>query len=283
MTPNRQREEISKAYVAAVAARCGFKLGEWSQDDGCLDSTIAAAGVLGGGTLSAEPGSYLTPILVPVSPAMGKAELEDPFSRRVTKLLAHALMRTVDALAAGDDDRLLEGAASGLSSNFLAALAELRPPGSQGHLDVSFAWAARRPAPEARPRIRLEHGPSGNVQDLYDPRSDRLQGRLRRPLGGPSSSIDRDLGARRPSVRAAKSGRARGPARRRRVNTRSRRSTASLASSRRSTASPATASSRRSSPGPRRRATARPVRAASRRPAASACSRRSRRCSPSPC
>jgi len=26
MTPNQQREEISKAYVAAVAARCAFKL-----------------------------------------------------------------------------------------------------------------------------------------------------------------------------------------------------------------------------------------------------------------
>ncbi len=52
MTPNQQREEISKAYVAAVAARCKFKLGAWSQDDDCLDVTIGAAGVLGGGTLA---------------------------------------------------------------------------------------------------------------------------------------------------------------------------------------------------------------------------------------
>jgi hypothetical protein len=52
VTPNQQREELSKAYVAAVAARCGFKLGTWSQDDDCLDVTIGAAGVLGGGTLA---------------------------------------------------------------------------------------------------------------------------------------------------------------------------------------------------------------------------------------
>jgi hypothetical protein len=50
VTPKQQREELSKAYVAAVAARCGFKLGVWSQDDDCLDVTVGAAGVLGGGT-----------------------------------------------------------------------------------------------------------------------------------------------------------------------------------------------------------------------------------------
>ena len=52
MTPNQKREEISKAYVAAIAAKCGFKLGHWSQDDDCLDITIGAAGKLGSGTLS---------------------------------------------------------------------------------------------------------------------------------------------------------------------------------------------------------------------------------------
>ncbi|MCX4241639.1 DUF4365 domain-containing protein [Paraliomyxa miuraensis] len=52
MTPEQQREELSKAYVAAIAARCGFKLGVWSQDDDCLDVTIGSAGVLGGGILA---------------------------------------------------------------------------------------------------------------------------------------------------------------------------------------------------------------------------------------
>ena len=52
MTPQQQREEISKAYLAAVAARCAFKVANWSQDDDCLDATIAAAGTLHGGILA---------------------------------------------------------------------------------------------------------------------------------------------------------------------------------------------------------------------------------------
>lgn len=51
MTPKQQREEISKAYVHAVAARCGFKVGTWSQDAGCIDVSIAATGLVGAGTL----------------------------------------------------------------------------------------------------------------------------------------------------------------------------------------------------------------------------------------
>lgn len=52
MTPQQQKEELSKAYVHAVAARCGFAVGSWSQDQSCIDVTIAAAGILGSGTLA---------------------------------------------------------------------------------------------------------------------------------------------------------------------------------------------------------------------------------------
>lgn len=91
-------------------------------------------------------GSYLSPVLVPVSPEVGDATLEDPFSRRVTKMLASALHTTADALNAGEGGRLLQGAELGLSSNFLAALSGLRPPG-RGTLEIGFSWAARRRAP----------------------------------------------------------------------------------------------------------------------------------------
>jgi len=92
-------------------------------------------------------GSFLAPVLVPVSPEVGDAAtLEDPFSRRVTKLLASALHTTAEALNAGEDGRLLHGAELGLSSNFLAALSGLRPPG-RGTLEIGFSWAARRRAP----------------------------------------------------------------------------------------------------------------------------------------
>jgi hypothetical protein len=91
-------------------------------------------------------GSYLSPVLVPVSPEVGDAALEDPFSRRVTKMLASALHTTAEALNAGEDHCLLQGAELGLSSNFLAALSGLRPPG-RGTLEIGFSWAMRRRPP----------------------------------------------------------------------------------------------------------------------------------------
>jgi len=104
-----------------------------------------------------RPGSYVSPILVPVTPVVGEREIEDPFPRKVTKLLANALGSAEGALTAGDDERLLEGAETGLSSNFLAALAELRPPGDQGFTEVNFTWAARRPVPLVATRVRFDH------------------------------------------------------------------------------------------------------------------------------
>ncbi|MFV8755661.1 DUF4365 domain-containing protein [Nannocystaceae bacterium ST9] len=49
MTPKQQREEMSKAYIAAVAARAGCKLANWSQDSGCLDVGIGTSETFGGG------------------------------------------------------------------------------------------------------------------------------------------------------------------------------------------------------------------------------------------
>lgn len=51
MTPEQQKEEISKAYVHAVAAACGYTVGSWSQDAQCIDVTLAAPGAVGLGTL----------------------------------------------------------------------------------------------------------------------------------------------------------------------------------------------------------------------------------------
>lgn len=54
MTPEQQKEEISKAYIHAVAARCGFAVAYWSQDHGRIDMTLSAGGVVGSG-LKARP------------------------------------------------------------------------------------------------------------------------------------------------------------------------------------------------------------------------------------
>ena len=52
MTPEQKKEDISKAYLQAVAARCGFAVGIWSQDHGGIDVTIGAAGPVGRGTFA---------------------------------------------------------------------------------------------------------------------------------------------------------------------------------------------------------------------------------------
>lgn len=90
-------------------------------------------------------GSYVSEVLVPVAPAIGELALDDPFPRRVTVQFARALARTERALASGRDDELLRGAEEGLSSNFLGALASLRPTG--GVLEIAVDWAGSRKAP----------------------------------------------------------------------------------------------------------------------------------------
>lgn len=52
VTPEQQQEEISKAYLHAVAAHCGYAVGSWSQDHGGIDATIGAPHTVGAGRLS---------------------------------------------------------------------------------------------------------------------------------------------------------------------------------------------------------------------------------------
>ncbi len=46
------QEEISKAYLHAVAAKCGFAVAAWTQDHGGVDTTIGAASIVGAGCLA---------------------------------------------------------------------------------------------------------------------------------------------------------------------------------------------------------------------------------------
>ncbi len=96
----------------------------------------------------ARTGSYVSSVLIPVSPTIGQMSLDAPFSRRVTELLARALRLAADTLTRGDDDALLNHVAAGLSANFLSALANLAPPGGRGVLDIDFSWSPARPPPD---------------------------------------------------------------------------------------------------------------------------------------
>jgi hypothetical protein len=52
VTPEQRQEEISKAYLHAVAASGGFSVGSWTQDHGCVDATVGAATTVGGGAIA---------------------------------------------------------------------------------------------------------------------------------------------------------------------------------------------------------------------------------------
>lgn len=95
-----------------------------------------------------RPGSFISEVLVPVEPEVGKLDLEDPFARRTTELLARALQSASSSLERGHSEELLKGARNGLSSNFLKALSEMEPPGERGTLEIGFRWSPERDQPK---------------------------------------------------------------------------------------------------------------------------------------
>jgi len=55
VTPKQRKEEISKAYVHAVVAACGYSIGRWTQDHGCIDTTVSAVLDFGGTLIETKP------------------------------------------------------------------------------------------------------------------------------------------------------------------------------------------------------------------------------------
>lgn len=105
-------------------------------------------------------GSYLTRILVPVEPAVGQQiPVEDPFGRKVTRMLSRALSEARTLAHRGDFDALVERASAGLSANFLNALGELQPRGERSSLEVDLRWSrSRRPPEQAAGPVRFDEG-----------------------------------------------------------------------------------------------------------------------------
>ena len=106
-----------------------------------------------------ERGSYVTSLLVPVTPPVGPLELEEPYARRVTRTLMGALVETARSIESGGPETLLEQARAGVSSNFLAALAEMRPSGVRSFIEIDMSWSRARTVPQLpRSRVRFEQG-----------------------------------------------------------------------------------------------------------------------------
>lgn len=96
-----------------------------------------------------ERSSFVTSVVVPVPPAIGGDPDSDPYPRRVTQLLIHALHRAATVAESGRPEELLALVDDGISSNFLEALAALSPPTSRAVVDASISWSPLRPAPRA--------------------------------------------------------------------------------------------------------------------------------------
>jgi hypothetical protein len=103
-----------------------------------------------------ERGSYVVTIISRVEPLLTRGQqdlfepLEDPFPRRVTRVLSAALHATVHASNAastsGSFDAFREGVASGISANLCDAIVGMSA-GESGAREIiaSTSWAATRP------------------------------------------------------------------------------------------------------------------------------------------
>ncbi len=109
-----------------------------------------------------ERGSYVASLLVPVAPPIGGPALEEPYARRVTVKLMGALVEAARSVEAGEPGTLLDRAQEGVSSNFLTALAELRPSGERSFVEIDMSWSRARSSPGLpRSRVRFEQGVFG--------------------------------------------------------------------------------------------------------------------------
>lgn len=111
-----------------------------------------------------ERGSYVASILVPVLPPVGQLSIEEEFGRRTTRILFTAL-QTAER-AAATPDHLMEASASGISANFLEALAELEPSGQRAAVEVTVNWLGSAPSPELSRRVRLPQGAFRNFRSV---------------------------------------------------------------------------------------------------------------------
>lgn len=98
-------------------------------------------------------GSYISRVIIPVEPTVGRLPLEDPYGRRVTRLLMDTLSSVQQRLARADPEGLLTAPPKGLSYNLLTALASMKPPGERSNLEIGVRWSRGRAQPEAPARV----------------------------------------------------------------------------------------------------------------------------------
>lgn len=123
-----------------------------------------------------QRGSFTMRCIVPVSPPVGQLDREEPYGRKVTRILLGALESIHEVRSRGDREGLLDLYDKGVSGNLLAALGMMTPPGGSGALEVSVSWARSRPAPgEGVPRVRLPAQAFDGLTDAAAAMRDRVK------------------------------------------------------------------------------------------------------------
>jgi hypothetical protein len=139
-----------------------------------------------------EQGSFIVTLLAPVPPNLDSAqgafwplESDEPFQRRVTRMLANGLdaarLAAQEAVRGDGFDAFKLAVPRGVNANLCESLAILIEQ-SNG-LEVSVTWAKTRPTPEARRRVRFSQAEGEIFMEaarrfrLLEPRPDeRLEG-----------------------------------------------------------------------------------------------------------
>lgn len=180
----QSRDLLLAAACAASMPQRAYRAGRNKEATDYLD------GVRIGQT---ERGSFIVTLLSPVPPSLvqpAQTSLwpeigEEPFSRRVTRMLASALAAMKEAVALanrGEDiDAFETRVERGISANLCDAAAKLIDDGNG--LDVSLTWALTRPAPLRRVQVVFARSDADTLQEAAkvlrerEPRpAERIQG-----------------------------------------------------------------------------------------------------------
>ena len=141
-----------------------------------------------------EAGSFTLNLLSPVSPPLIRQDNNDPYSRRVTRILLSGLKSIDQAVASvngGDGIEAFENKVpEGVSANLCDAIANLLECENQESFDVSVSWSQIRQGPDGPSKIKFVTPDAPILREA----SDILKTRQERPdehLEGYISSLAR--------------------------------------------------------------------------------------------
>jgi len=148
------RDMLQASACAAKEPRAAYRAGRVKDAAAYMDRVRMG---------QTEQGSFVVTLLAPVPPALDTAQgafwpviLDEPFERRVTRMLANGLSAahaaTEETVRGAGFEAFTKAVPRGVNANLCEALATLITQ-SDG-LEVSVSWAKTRPAPERMHRVR---------------------------------------------------------------------------------------------------------------------------------